>query len=75
MKADHLPTLRGVIVNARTVPQLRVWCPECNAYHLHGWPSRCADPDYAEHRAPHCFDRIGKPRSRFRPYGYMIAHR
>jgi hypothetical protein len=62
------PVLRGVLIRPG---QIKVYCPNCNDYHLHGWPPGTAD-DALEHRRPHCFHphRIN---GMFAETGYHIA--
>lgn len=58
--ADRLPTLRGFVVGK----QLVVFCPYCDAWHIHGW-----NPDSVarEHRVAHC------AASPFGSGGYYVA--
>lgn len=59
------PILRGVL-NGRI--QVKVFCPNCDLYHYHGW-DRSADMSRIEHRAPHCYP----PSVTFEHGGYYIG--
>lgn len=67
---EALPIFRGHIPPGQVL-RLQRHCLDCRAWHIHGWPSRSKDPNYHEHRAPHCFDKAGRHRSLFYPAGYI----
>jgi len=49
-----------------SVNDIRVWCPFCKSWHIHGFLSKGAK---VEHRVAHCSD----PRSPFLDGGYFIG--
>ena len=68
-----VPVLRGIVTDNGSV--LNVWCPYCDAMHMHGW-----QPDHPaghlEHRMAHCEDSPdpeGRRGSPFKAGGYFIG--
>jgi hypothetical protein len=58
---NGVPVLRGVVIDYRnpgeeeTNCRIKVWCPQCQKYHIHGWDKNLPR-DHIEHRISHCYD-------------------
>jgi hypothetical protein len=63
MTRNKIPVLYGRITKSGR--QIRVWCPVCKRYHLHGIPGGLQE---SEHRVAHCIDR----KSPYRETGYYL---
>ncbi len=61
-KSKEIPVLEGFIEGN----QLRVWCPHCRRYHIHGLGGQ--DPAVLHHRVAHC----SSDSSPFQETGYYI---
>jgi hypothetical protein len=51
-------------------PLIKVWCPYCDQFHVHGWPWKPKDWRYKEYRRAHCDGNLDSP---FHETGYYIA--
>lgn len=65
------PLLKGFVNKEGKL--IRVWCPFCKRFHIHGW----SEGESMTHRVSHCIDpSIGKRDSVNSPLedtGYLIA--
>lgn len=55
----------------RAAELVRVWCPHCRRYHIHGAPG--GEMAQHEHRAAHCCDHRRRGRSPYHATGYLIC--
>jgi hypothetical protein len=66
------PVLRGTVKEVQdgkgTIEIIEVWCPYCEQYHTHGWPSGSKSTRKKEHRVAHC--TVDSP---YKDSGYMIG--
>lgn len=62
--SERFPLLRGFLVKRGKM--ILCWCPFCDVFHVHGWPSG-RKKTTAEHRVAHC--NYGSP---WQNKGYYI---
>ena len=69
--SQRMPLLIGDVVSAPRPgdhPTIRVWCPYCHRFHIHGWPN---GGRRRSHRVAHCYAED----SPFRETGYNVKPR
>ncbi len=66
MKTEKYYQLKGIAEEGQKT--IKVWCPYCKVFHVHGWKKEYQKLKKGSHRVAHCFDYD----SPFKQTGYYI---